>query len=212
MTTRFFEVRSNCHPTSSWLGAYVTDVPTWFPDVSTPDRGRLRCCLSALLPPPSHPHPPPPLSSAESKFSWRGCQTMMLNSSVRRVVRSSALSLSSVAPAVGVGASATGFLSTASRRAHPRRYSSSKPPVPPNDGSRPMDASSQTPAKGVNPAGQKREGKASKRKGKDNGRNGSAKLNQSSASLNLPSVPSTQHLQPQGESEVAVFEAGPLAN
>ncbi|KAL1964126.1 hypothetical protein VTN77DRAFT_7214 [Rasamsonia byssochlamydoides] len=111
----------------------------------------------------------------------------MLSSSIRRVVRTSAVSLSSVTPSVSVGASSNGLLSPATQRAPQRRYSSSKPPVPPNDGSRRIDASSQAPAKGVNPAGEKR---AAKRKGKD------SKSNQHPAFLNLPSVPSTQHLQP----------------
>lgn len=109
----------------------------------------------------------------------------MLSSSIRRVVRASAVSLPSVTPS-SVGASSNGLLVPATRTAHQRRYSSSKPPVPPNDGSRPIDASSQNPAK-VNPAGEKR---ASKRR--------SAKSSQHTAFLNLPSVPSTQHLQPHG--------------
>lgn len=78
-------------------------------------------------------------------------------------------------------------------RTHQRRYSSSKP----NDGSRRFDASSQTPGKSVNPAkegAEKREGRASKRKGKDGGANGS----KHAAFADLPSVPSTQHIHPNG--------------
>ncbi|PWY80284.1 hypothetical protein BO94DRAFT_537161, partial [Aspergillus sclerotioniger CBS 115572] len=56
-----------------------------------------------------------------------------------------------------------------------------------------IGSSQHTPAKGVNSA-EKREGKASRRRGKDsNGRNGSK---QQTAFSRLPSVPSTQHLQP----------------
>ncbi|KAJ5601690.1 hypothetical protein N7510_011224 [Penicillium lagena] len=83
------------------------------------------------------------------------------------------------------------------RGIHQRRYSSSssKPPVPPSDGSRRMDTSS-TPAKGVSSSNEK--GKAARRRGKDNStRNGSSKASQqNSIFANLPSVPSTQHLQP----------------
>ncbi|KAJ5808421.1 hypothetical protein N7474_009690 [Penicillium riverlandense] len=86
------------------------------------------------------------------------------------------------------------------RGIHHRRYSSSssKPPVPPSDGSRRMDTSS-TPAKGVSSSNEK--GKAARRRGKDNSaRNGSSKASQqNSVFANLPSVPSTQHLQPHGK-------------
>jgi hypothetical protein len=85
------------------------------------------------------------------------------------------------------------------RRVHQRRYSSSKPPVPPNDGSRPIDTSSQTPTKSVSPTNGKQENKNSKRRGKDHKRQGVAKsTNQRYGLPNLPSVPSTQHLQPEG--------------
>lgn len=45
---------------------------------------------------------------------------------------------------------------------------------------------------------EKREGKASKRKGKDGGANGSMK-SKNGAFSDLPSVPSTQHIHPNGE-------------
>ncbi|KAF7715648.1 Uncharacterized protein PECH_001275 [Penicillium ucsense] len=84
----------------------------------------------------------------------------------------------------------------ASRSLHQRQYSSSssKPPVPPSDGSRRLDTS--TPAKGVNASGEK--GKSARRRGKENGTRGaSSKANQQNAAfLKLPSVPSTQHRQP----------------
>ncbi|KAL1876113.1 hypothetical protein Plec18167_005376 [Paecilomyces lecythidis] len=117
----------------------------------------------------------------------------MLASSVLRVARSPAVPFPTVTPAIT--STSNGLLATATRRQAQRRYSSSKPPVPPSDGSRGIDTS-QTAAKGVNPSGQKREGKSSRRKGRDNGRHGSAKSSENTAFLNLPSVPSTQHRQP----------------
>lgn len=84
------------------------------------------------------------------------------------------------------------------RRVHQRRYSSSsKPPVPPSDGSRRMDTSA--PAKEVNSSGER--GKTARRRGKDgNSRNGSSKSNQQHTAFSkLPSVPSTQHQEPRGK-------------
>ncbi|KAL4942248.1 hypothetical protein BDV06DRAFT_192602 [Aspergillus oleicola] len=108
----------------------------------------------------------------------------MLSSSLRRAA------WVPVAPVTSVCRSTTQGLATATTGiVRPRRYSSSS--------SKPVDASSQTPAKEVS-SGAKREGKSSKRRGKDgkgNGRNGS-KSSQPNAFSNLPSVPSTQHLQP----------------
>ncbi|KAL1960450.1 hypothetical protein VTO42DRAFT_7749 [Malbranchea cinnamomea] len=116
----------------------------------------------------------------------------MFTSSMRRVARPPAgtLPTSTTRPSSAVIASATpGFVTT---RTQQRRYSSSKPPVPPSDGSRGIDASSQTPAKGVSPSNaEKRDGKSSRRRGKDNGKN-----SKNDTFLNLPSVPSTQHLHP----------------
>ncbi|KAJ5468229.1 hypothetical protein N7475_005981 [Penicillium sp. IBT 31633x] len=88
----------------------------------------------------------------------------------------------------------TNGLLGATRALHQRRYSSSsKPPVPPSDGSRRLDTSA--PAKGVNSSSDKN--KAPRRRGKDSAsRNGSSKSSQYSAFSNLPSVPSTQHRQP----------------
>ncbi|KAJ5093427.1 hypothetical protein N7456_009288 [Penicillium angulare] len=84
----------------------------------------------------------------------------------------------------------------ASRHLHQRRYSSSssKPPVPPSDGSRRLDTS--TPAKGVNSSSEK--GKSTRRRGKESGaRSGSSKSSQQDTAFSkLPSVPSTQHRQP----------------
>ncbi|KXG46965.1 protein of unknown function DUF1713, mitochondria [Penicillium griseofulvum] len=93
------------------------------------------------------------------------------------------------------GQNLTSSLLGATRPLHQLRYSSSssKPPVPPSDGSRRMDTSA--PAKGVNSTSEK--SKANRRRGKDSStRNGSSKSSQHTAFSNLPSVPSTQHRQP----------------
>ncbi|EER43755.1 DUF1713 domain-containing protein [Histoplasma capsulatum var. duboisii H88] len=85
-------------------------------------------------------------------------------------------------------------------RSHQRRYSSSKPPVPPSDGSRGIDTSSQSPTKSVSPSNkegaEKREGKPAKRRGGKDSSNVSTKSKTNEPFLNLPSVPSTQHLHP----------------
>ncbi|PGH00371.1 hypothetical protein AJ79_08223 [Helicocarpus griseus UAMH5409] len=125
----------------------------------------------------------------------------MFSSSARFVARSSPVTALPTAPRASTGviaAASSGFTSTT--RTHQRRYSSSKPPVPPSDGSRGIDASSQSPAKNVSPSnkqgGEKREGKAAKRRGGKDGSNAAAKSKNAEAFLNLPSVPSTQHLHP----------------
>ncbi|GFF43656.1 hypothetical protein IFM46972_07281 [Aspergillus udagawae] len=116
----------------------------------------------------------------------------MLPSSVRRAVWTPIVPISGISrtSSQALASSSNGLLGT-TEHVRQRRYSSSS--SKPSDGSRNIDASSQTPAKGVN-SGDKREGKSSKRRGKD-GRNGS-KSNQHAAFSRLPSVPSTQHLQP----------------
>ncbi|KAI9374295.1 hypothetical protein BJX61DRAFT_498986 [Aspergillus egyptiacus] len=107
----------------------------------------------------------------------------MLSSSLRRAVWTPIPAVSSICRSSTQASSAV--------VGRQRRYSSSSKP---SDGSR-FDASSQAPAKGVS-AGEKREGKSSRRRRKDeSGRNGS-KSNQGTAFSRLPSVPSTQHLQP----------------
>lgn len=126
----------------------------------------------------------------------------MLSSALRRAVRTSTAFPSIVLPSsVGICAPANSVLNTTTqRRAHQRRLSSSKPPAPPSDGSRPFDTSSPQTAtgKGVGPAERDSEQrKTAKRKGKDSSSN-NARNNHSSAFLNVPSVPSTHHLSPQG--------------
>ncbi|ODH47241.1 hypothetical protein GX48_06643 [Paracoccidioides brasiliensis] len=132
----------------------------------------------------------------------------MFSSSARFVARSSPVSAipATVRPSsIVIIASSSGLTST---RTNQRRYSSSKPPVPPSDGSRGIDASSQTPAKGVNPSkkecGEKCEGKTVKRRNCKDASNVFAKSKNNEPFLNLPSVPSTQHLHPK-EIYVASF-------
>ncbi|KAL4739520.1 hypothetical protein BDV11DRAFT_187605 [Aspergillus similis] len=112
----------------------------------------------------------------------------MLSSSLRRAA------WAPVTPVAGICRSSTQGLATSSAGiVRQRRYSSSS--SKPSDGSRKVDASSQAPAKDVSSAGEK-QGKSPRRRGKDgSGRNGS-RSNQPNAFSNLPSVPSTQHLQP----------------
>ncbi|KAL4810055.1 hypothetical protein BDV18DRAFT_52393 [Aspergillus unguis] len=108
----------------------------------------------------------------------------MLSSSLRRAA------WAPVAPVSGICRTSTQGLATASTGiVRQRRYSSSS--------SKPVDASSQLLAKEVSSGG-KREGKSARRSRKDgsgSGRNGS-KSSQPNAFSKLPSVPSTQHLQP----------------
>ncbi|OJD14139.1 hypothetical protein AJ78_05488 [Emergomyces pasteurianus Ep9510] len=124
----------------------------------------------------------------------------MFSSSARFVARSSpVIALPSPArPSTTVLVAASSGLTSA--RGHQRRFSSSKPPVPPSDGSRGIDASSQSPAKSVSPSNKegagKRDGKTAKRRGAKDSTNVSAKSKNNEPFLNLPSVPSTQHLHP----------------
>ncbi|EAU35952.1 predicted protein [Aspergillus terreus NIH2624] len=118
----------------------------------------------------------------------------MLSSSIRRAAWAPIVPISGIARASSqaLPGSSNGLLG-ATQHVRQRRYSSSS--SKPSDGSRGVDASSQTPTKGVN-AGEKKEGKASRRRGRDGaGRTGS-KSSQNAAFSKLPSVPSTQHLQP----------------
>ncbi|EEH33385.1 hypothetical protein PAAG_04435 [Paracoccidioides lutzii Pb01] len=124
----------------------------------------------------------------------------MFSSSARFVARSSPVIAipTTVRPSsIVIIASSSGLTCT---RTNQRRYSSSKPPVPPSDGSRGIDASSQTPAKGVNPSkkegSEKCEGKTVKRRNDKDASNVFSKSKNNGSFLNLPSVPSTQHLHP----------------
>ncbi|RAL15325.1 mitochondrial 37S ribosomal protein mS38 [Aspergillus homomorphus CBS 101889] len=124
----------------------------------------------------------------------------MLSSSLRRAV------WAPIVPISGITRASSQTLTTSSNNltgsAQPvrqRRYSSSSSSKP-SDGSRKLDASSQTPAKEVN------SGKSTRRRGKDsNGRAGSKQQQQQQTAFSrLPSVPSTQHLLPH-DVQVASF-------
>ncbi|KAF9893056.1 hypothetical protein FE257_012467 [Aspergillus nanangensis] len=118
----------------------------------------------------------------------------MLSSSLRRAAWAPILPISGISRASTQALPASSLGAT--QHVRQRRYSSSSSKPSDGDGSRGVETSSQTPgAKNVN-SGEKRDGKASRRRGKDgNGRNGS-KSNQHAVFSKLPSVPSTQHLQP----------------
>lgn len=133
-----------------------------------------------------------PTTSSPSFWALR--RRKMLSSSLRRAAWAPMGPIAGMSRATSqsITTSANGLIGS-SQHVRQRRYSSSS--SKPSDGSNKVDSSSQTPAKGVNSA-EKREGKASRRRGKDsNGRNGSK---QPTAFSRLPSVPSTQHLQPHG--------------
>lgn len=95
-----------------------------------------------------------------------------------------------------------------SSRSHQRRHSSSKPPIPPNDG----PASFATSVKTV---GTPRAKDASEKRSSADVRISKRKVAREKADvkseskddrkMNLPSVPSTQHLDPKGISEMAVL-------
>lgn len=88
-------------------------------------------------------------------------------------------------------------------RTHHRRHSSSKPSSPPKDVPRTIDAPAEAPGKEsktpAQDAGEKRSStRLSRRKSKD-GPQESARRFSDEALLSIPSVPSTQHLHPQGK-------------
>ncbi|KAF3490756.1 DUF1713 domain-containing protein [Arthroderma uncinatum] len=125
----------------------------------------------------------------------------MISSSVRRAALPSTASLPSRAVLLAVSSSSSGTSVSSGNPPyrHQRRYSSSKPPVPPSDGSRGIDPPAQTPAKSVSsgPSSkkdvEKREGRSSKKRA---GKDGDMAKSKQANSLKLPSVPSTQHLHP----------------
>ncbi|WEW56804.1 hypothetical protein PRK78_002259 [Emydomyces testavorans] len=107
------------------------------------------------------------------------------------MARTPAVSLPAVTPRPSTIVFASCASNLTAPRGHQRRYSSSKPPVPPSDGSRGIDAPSQAPAKSVSPSKKDEAEKRPKRRTKES-------KSKPETSLNLPSVPSTQHLHPQG--------------
>lgn len=144
---------------------------------------------------------PPPLPALALRLVLNG---IMITSSVRRAALPSTASLPSRAVLLAVSSSspAPGPTSGNPPYRHQRRYSSSKPPVPPSDGSRGIDPPTQTPAKSVSsgPSSkkdvEKREGRSSKKRA---GKDGETAKSKQANSLKLPSVPSTQHLHPHGK-------------
>jgi hypothetical protein len=120
----------------------------------------------------------------------------MITSSLRRAVRSHPSPQSISRP------STPSIAASFSSRSHQRRQSSSKPPVPPNDGAanvpnpsvktvgtpRPKDGSQKQPGA---------ESRLSRRK-IPRDRNEHATDGKDEWALDLPSVPSTQHLDPKG--------------
>ncbi|EEP79712.1 predicted protein [Uncinocarpus reesii 1704] len=114
----------------------------------------------------------------------------MLSSSICRIARTPTVAIPAVTPRPSTIALASSATNLAAPRTHHRRYSSSKPPVPPSDGSRGIDAPSQAPAKSVSPTKKEDAEKRTKRRAKES-------KSKPETSLNLPSVPSTQHLHPQ---------------
>jgi hypothetical protein len=125
----------------------------------------------------------------------------MFASSIRRAARSNALpgSLSSRATGPSIVATSPSL----ERQTHHRRHSSSKPPAPPSDGSRNIDTATQVPGKEVAPgtkddAEKRAEGRMGKRRPKETADGTSHKV-KDDLKLNLPSVPSTQHLTPNGK-------------
>lgn len=88
-------------------------------------------------------------------------------------------------------------------RTHHRRHSSSKPSSPPKDVPRTIDAPAEAPgkeSKTTTPdAGEKRAStRLSRRKSKDGSQENVRRFSDE-APLSIPSVPSTQHLHPQGK-------------
>ncbi|KAI1919564.1 hypothetical protein LOZ12_000398 [Ophidiomyces ophidiicola] len=114
----------------------------------------------------------------------------MISSSICRMARTPTATLPAVTPRPSAIVLANSASTLSAPRYHQRRYSSSKPPVPPSDGSRGIDAPSHAPTKSVNPSKKDDAEKRPKRRAKEI----KSKIE---PSLNLPSVPSTQHLNPQ---------------
>lgn len=124
----------------------------------------------------------------------------MFNTSLRRVARTCPCTSLSVRPTPP--SSHASITATFTTRSHQRRNSSSKPPVPPNNGTPPIPTTS---VKQVGaPRTDKRPGadsRLSKRKVAKGEKTEPAKQkddNYNEWTRSLPSVPSTQHLNPKG--------------
>jgi len=124
----------------------------------------------------------------------------MFSSSLRRVAQSCPNATISARPTSSHGSIAA---FTTRSRSHQRRNSSSKPPIPPNNGSPPIPTAS---VKQVGaPRSDKRlgaESRLSKRKVTKSEKAEAAKHHDeyfNEWTRTLPSVPSTQHLNPKGK-------------
>lgn len=135
----------------------------------------------------------------------------MFNTSLRRVARTCPNATLPIRPSpVPSHAAITSRFST---RSHQRRHSSSKPPIPPNNGAPPIP-SSHVKQVGTPRSTDKRAGaesRLSKRKAQKHEK--TEGLKQEDGFCNewtrtLPSVPSTQHLNPKGEPIVLTHTEG----
>lgn len=88
-------------------------------------------------------------------------------------------------------------------RAHQRRHSSSKPPVPPNNGSPtiPADVKQVTPRSEAKTEGKKPAERSSKRKA------AKAEATEENWTSSLPSVPTTSHMSQKGTQVLLVVES-----
>ena len=126
-----------------------------------------------------------------------GIDPVMIASSLRRAVRSHTSPQSISRPTT------PSIAASLSSPSHQRRQSSSKPPIPPNDGpaniTNPAVKTVGTP-RSKDAAGQKRAGAESRlsRRKIPRDRSEHAPEGKDEWAINLPSVPSTQHLDPKG--------------
>ena len=126
-----------------------------------------------------------------------GIDPVMIASSLRRAVRSHTSPQSISRPTT------PSIAASLSSPSHQRRQSSSKPPIPPNDGpaniTNPAVKTVGTP-RSKDGAGQKRAGAESRlsRRKIPRDRSEHAPEGKDEWAINLPSVPSTQHLDPKG--------------
>jgi len=134
----------------------------------------------------------------------------MFNTSLRRVARSCPNASLSPLRSSTPTSNATTITATFTTHSHQRRNSSSKPPVPPNNGQPPIPTASvkQVGAPRSNtdkrPGAESRLAKRKSTKGekvevKSSGKKDDVQLYSNEWTRSLPSVPSTQHLNPKGK-------------
>ena len=139
-----------------------------------------------------------------SHFAHPALSAEMLKSSLRHVARSS-----STHPAPARPPLSSPITASFSSRSHQRRHSSSKPPVPPNDGARNIPASSvkavgtprskeagaeqSSAAEQSSPTDVRIAKRKTARQKNNNGQDAGSQWTK-----NMPSVPSTQHLSVDG--------------